>query len=121
MAWQGHPITLFRALKKENGKVVVVDLEHIAQTTMVARSAEAYDLAIRQGWIAGTPDAALEAFEKAEEAVGNAAAEEAYKVLSMSEKAQQEVADYEKTTPKHVPEIPEAPIKKRGRPKKEST
>ncbi len=116
MAWQGHPITLFRALKKDNGKVVVVDLEHIAQTTMVARSAEAYDLAIRQGWIDGTPEDALEAFEQEEQVVSNAAAEHAYKVLSMSESAQKEVADYEKTTPKHVPEMPEAPIKKRGRP-----
>ena len=38
-------------------------------------------------------------------------------VLKMSEPAQREVEAYEKTTPQHVPEMPEAP-KKRGRPKK---
>lgn len=117
MAWQGIPTTLYRALKKKNGKVVVLDLEHLAQTTFVARTAEDYERAIRDGWVQGGPQAALDAFEKAEEEISNAAAEHAYKVLSMSQPAQQEVEAYEATTPLHVPELPEAP-KRRGRPKK---
>ncbi len=117
MGWEGYATTLFRALKKENGKVVVVDVEHIAQTTLVVRSGEEYDRAIRSGWVPGSPDAALEAFEQQEQAIGNTAAEHAYTVLSMSEPAQREVEAYEKTTSQHVPELPEAP-KRRGRPRK---
>ena len=117
MGWDGYATTLFRALKKQNGKVVCVDIEHLAQTTLVVRSGDEYQRALRQGWIDGTPDDAMEAFELEEQKVSNAAAEHAYGVLKMSEPAQREVEAYEKTTPQHVPEMPEAP-KKRGRPKK---
>jgi len=117
MGWPGYPTTLFRALKMTNGKVVVVDLRHIAETTLVARSADDYDRAIRDGWVPESPQAALDAFERQEEVLGNEAARHAAKVAKMSEPAQREVESYEKTTSQHVPELPEAP-KKRGRPKK---
>ncbi len=117
MAWEGHATTLFRGLKKQNAKVVVVEPEFLTQTTKVVRSGEEYEKALRQGWIDGTPQDALDAFELEEQKVSTAAAEHAYTVLSMSHAAQQEVADYEKTTSQHVPELPAAP-KRRGRPKK---
>jgi hypothetical protein len=117
--WPGHPVTLFRALKKANGQVVVVDAEVIAQTTMVARNSDEFYKAIGQGWVEGSPQAALDRFEAEEQTIGQLAAERAASDLKMSESAQQEAADYEKTVPlQHVPVIPEAVKKPRGRPKK---
>ena len=108
MSWPGHPTTLYRAMKLPNGQVVCVDLRVISQTSKVVRNSDEYYKAVGQGWC-DHPNDALAQFERAEEAVGNAAAERAYRDLRMSEPAQREAEAYEKTVPLvHVPEIPEA-------------
>lgn len=107
MPWNGYATTLYRAMKLPNGQVVCADIRVIAQTSKVVRNSDEYYKAVGQGWW-DHPDTALEQFEKAEEAVGNAAAERAYSEQFMSRMAQQEAADYEKTVSAHVPEIPEA-------------
>jgi hypothetical protein len=108
MPWDGHPTTLYRALKLPNGKVVCVDLSVIDQTSKIVRSSDEYHKAVGQGWC-DHPSHALEQFERFEQELGNAAGNRAFHDLRMSEKAQKEAADYEKTVPlQHVPEIPEA-------------
>lgn len=108
MPWNGHPTTLYRAMKLQNGKVVCVDLRVIDQTSKVVRSSDEYYKAVGQGWC-DHPTLALEQFERFEQEIGNAAGERAYADAKMSEKAQREAADYEKTVPlQHVPVIPEA-------------
>lgn len=107
--WNGVPTTLYRAMKLQNGKVVCVDVSVLSQTSKVVRSSDEFYKATGQGWCSD-PQEALERFEQAEEAVGQAAAERAYTDLRMSEKAQREAEAYEKTVPgvQHVPVIPEA-------------
>lgn len=105
--WQGYATTLFRAMKLPNAQVVCVDPRVIRDTTKVVRNSDEYYKAIGQGWC-DDPSEALERFEKAEEAVGNAAAERAYSDQFMSAPAQREAEAYEKAVSSHVPEIPEA-------------
>lgn len=107
MSWDGAPTTLYRAMKLPNGQVVCVDARVISQTTKVVRNSDEYYKAVGQGWCAHPHDA-LERFEQAEAAVGNAAAERAFSDLRMSEMAQREAEAYEKRVTSHVPEIPEA-------------
>ena len=119
--WPGHATTLYRALKLPNGKVVALDVEHLNATCLVARTPEQFYILIGQGWISGTPQEAMDAFEAEEQRIGNEAAYRAADDQGMSEAAQQEAADYEKTVPlAHVPVIPEQVKKPRGRPKKVS-
>jgi len=107
MSWMDAPVTLFRAMKLPNGQVVCVDARVIAHTTKVVRSSDEYYKAIGQGWC-DDPKDALDRFEQAEETIGQLAAERAASDLRMSERAQREAADYEKTVSAHVPVIPEA-------------
>lgn len=108
MEWPGHPTTLYRAMKLQNGKVVCVDASVIAQTSKVVRNSDEFYKAVGQGWVSH-PDEALARFELEEQAVSQAAAERAFYDKRMSEPAQREAAAYEKTVPLvHVAEIPEA-------------
>lgn len=118
MAWQGCPTTLFRGLKKTNGKVVVLDADYIGQTTMVARDSDTYYKMIGQGWC-DEPQDALDQFEQAEQSVSNEATYRAAADRKLSEPAQREAEAYEASVPMaHVPVIPEQVKKPRGRPKK---
>lgn len=111
MSFQGHRTTLFRAYKKPNGKVVVLEADSIELTTKVVAHESDYLIAKGQGWC-DEPQEALDRFEAEEQALGNAAGERAASDLKMSEKAQKEAADYEKTVPLvHVPVIPEVPVR----------
>ncbi len=109
--------TVFRALKLSNGKVVCVDAASLTQTTKVVNDQREYDIALGQGWSA-SPQAAMERFEEEEQALGNAANLRAYDDRRLSPAAQAEAAAVESTTIRHLPEIPEAPKRGRGRPKK---
>ncbi|HEX2594754.1 MAG TPA: hypothetical protein VHL34_24840 [Rhizomicrobium sp.] len=107
MSWRDAPVTLFRAMKLPNGKVVCVDARVISETTKIVRNSDEYYKALGQGWC-DDPAEALERFERAEETIGNLAAERAAQDLKMSALAQEEAAAYEKTVSTHVPVIPEA-------------
>src|SRR4030095_3437630 len=105
MAFCRTPV--FRAYKKPNGKVVATDPDYLDVTTKVANTEGEYLILKGQGWT-DHPQEALDRFEEEEVRVSDAAAERAYEDLKLSPAAQAEAAAYEKTTPKHVPEIPEA-------------
>ena len=111
-----HRTTIFRAVKRPDGKVVCVDTDYLQQTTKVVATEGEYLILKGQGWT-DDPQSAMDRFEEEEQALGRAAAERAYTDQTMSEAAQAEAVEYEKTTSRHVPEIPEV-ARKRGRPKK---
>jgi hypothetical protein len=112
MSWQDAPVTLFRAMKLPNGKVVCIDAAVLTATTKIVRSSHEYYTAIGQGWC-DEPADALERFEQEEQAIGQLAAERAASDLKLSALAQEEAAAYEATTSAHVPAVPEAPRRRR--------
>lgn len=70
-----------------------------------------------EGW-RDDPKAAMEFREALEKAVGDAAAERNWRDRNMGEKAKAESAAAEAEHFGHLPEIPEQPVKRRGRPRK---
>ena len=111
-----HRTTIFRAVKRPDGKVVCIDTDYLQQTTKVVASEGEYLILKGQGWT-DDPQSAMDRFEEEEQALGRAAAERAFTDQTMSEAAQEEAKAYESTVFQHVPEMPEV-AKKRGRPKK---
>jgi len=73
--------------------------------------------AYEQGW-RDTPQEALEYLEARDNAISTATAERHAADARMGELAQREAAAADQTTLKHLPEIPEKPIRRRGRPRK---
>ena len=118
--WPGHAVTMYRALKLPNGKVVATDPEYLTATCVAARTSDQFYVLLGQGWIAGHPQDALDAFEASEQVVSNEATYRAADDQKMSDKAKAEAEAYEQSTPLHTPEIPEQVKKPRGRPKKVS-
>lgn len=112
--FEPFPQMVYKARKREDGKVVVDDPEACQR---IVGSAGELALAHGQGWHDG-PTLALEAFEAAEQALGQAAAERAAADRRMSDAAQREAAAIESQTGAHLGEIPEAPKRKPGRPRK---
>lgn len=113
---------LYRAIRRQDGRHVVLDPDHMSHTTKIVDNDRDYDLAISLGWV-GHPMQALERLESAEDAVSTDAAIRAYDDRRLSPEAQQEVAIIESTTVRHLPEIPEVSDRteaqrKRGRPRK---
>jgi len=64
---------------------------------------------------------ALALAEANEREIAKLAANRAHHDRTLSEHAQAEARAYEESVPEHVAEIPETPIKRRGRPKKIAT
>jgi hypothetical protein len=108
---------VYKAVKLDNGKVVCVDVEQLHQTTKVVNNQREYDIALGQGWSVG-PQQAMDRFEAEECELGEAAALRAYEDQHMSPAAQAEAAQVDATTVRHLAEIPVAPKRGRGRPKK---
>lgn len=102
-----YPKMLYRGLRGENGKPTVERL-------IVQSSREHEDKAV-VGWCDHASDA-LAAFERSAEAVEQAAAETAYAVQRMSERARAEYQRESAANPEHVTDI--APKRKPGRPAK---
>jgi hypothetical protein len=112
-----HRTTLYKGVKRPDGKLVVLDVDYLTQTSkVVAHGSPEETLAKSLGW-ADSPQEAMARIERAEDQVAIDAAVSASDDAHLSEKAQAEVLAYESTTLEHLPEIPEAP-KKRGRPRK---
>lgn len=73
--------------------------------------------AIEEGW-RPSPDEAIALVLSRDEQVSQATAEREYRDQFMSEKAQREIqAAKEAVGNEHLPEIPEKPVRRRGRPK----
>lgn len=71
-----------------------------------------------RGFVAGGAAVAVEEYDKGLQSVSVSAAERSFHEQRMSPKAQAEAEAVDLTTLSHLGEIPETPIKKRGRPAK---
>jgi hypothetical protein len=107
---------VYRAQKLRNGKVVVLEPDYLPVTTKIVDTEGDYQLALSCGWCPHPMDA-LKRFEEEEQALGQIAAERAYRDSLMSAPAQREADAIDRQTVKHLGEIPEQP-RRRGRPKK---
>lgn len=107
-----YPKSLHRAGRVKGARVDVVDSKTV-------RSEEEERIAVGQGW-SRTPNEAVEAFHAAYNESAKQAANRAYHDQRMSEPARREAERIEQTTDglAHLGEIPEQPIRRRGRPKK---
>jgi hypothetical protein len=110
------PKMLYRAVKKENGKVVCGDaydeaIDRQCQTTV--QSEDELHRARELGWCE-SPQAALDAFEAKEREVADASARRLHSDQRLSEKARAEAAAADDATADHVADVPRKP----GRPKK---
>lgn len=136
--YRPFPKMVYHAQKNRNGKVICCDVtpdatfyENMAQyeracldvesfnrrCTKIVQSESEYLIAKGQGWC-DNPTAALEQFEREEQAVAQAASEAAFLAKRMSEKAQAEFAAAADATDQHVTDLANVPKARRGRPKK---
>lgn len=95
---------------------LMVDSFNRSCTRVVADASEEA-IAKGQGW-ANSVVEAMAVWEKDQQAIGNAAAEAAYAVQRMSEKARTEHAAAEAETHQHVTDVVGTPKARRGRPPK---
>lgn len=97
MAPAEYPTWVYRCRKRENGT--------IAEDGIIVNTSEEWDRAEREGFVYGGPLEAGAVLERLEQAVGDAAAEAAYKANKrMSRKAQAEYARREAESDQHVTE-----------------
>lgn len=105
--YQEFPKMLFRAESADGGPRITGELiVHSAQEEANAKS---------RGWCEGQ-QAAIDAIFAQQREFATLAANRNYNDRLMSEAAKAESQAFEETASGHVPVIPEAPIKKRGRP-----
>ena len=123
--FEPFPKMLYRAERRENGKVMCMDpagemyspdpIEQArarAFTSKCQRTVQSegeYIRAKNEGWC-DTPDLALEAIEKHYQAISQAGAEENYRVQRMSEQARGEFAAADAATEDVLTEVP-VPVK----------
>lgn len=107
---------LYKAIRRSDGRHVVIDPSSLQQTTKIVDNDGDYLLAKSLGWCS-SPQEALDRLEADEAEQGVNAAIRAYDDRRMSPEAQAEAEAVESRSMKHLAEIPEAP-KKRGRPRK---
>lgn len=129
--FEPYPRMVYKAHRRENGKVMCLDMAALYGEDMatVARaeafnaschktvmSEEQYRLAKGQGW-SDTPTEALELFERDAQSLATAAAEAAYQVQRMTDKARAEFETADAATEHPLADVP-APKRKPGRPVK---
>lgn len=109
--YQPYPTRMYRAERVEGRS-------QIAEAATANDEHEQRNLESR-GFVVGGQQAALDALAEREQEVAVLAANRAYNDRRMSDKAQAEAAQAEAAAGiRHVAEIPETPIKRRGRPAK---
>lgn len=123
-----YPKMLYKARKREDGKVVCLEPNHVDSpllsadqnqrmaahvesanraATVVARDENHEKELTAIGWCP-SPKAALEAFEKWERMIGDEAARLAHADRNLSERAKAEREAFEASTPEHVAVVPES-------------
>jgi hypothetical protein len=112
------PTTLYRALRRPDGRYVCIDLDYLTQTTKVVREIGDYYLAKSLGWC-DHPSDALARLDAEEEQRANDAAVRNFDDRHLSERARAEADEAVSHTIRHVADIPVAPKRGRGRPKKQ--
>lgn len=110
--FQEYPKMLFQADSFDGGPRI--------SGTKIVHHAEGEALALGQGWCL-TQEAAIAAVGARHLMNAKLAAERAHNERWMSEGARAEAQAIDEATIQHVPMIPETPIRRRGRPKKEET
>ena len=115
--YREYPTRMYKAGRNAEGKSAIVDAQ-TANDEHERRNLES------RGFVVGGQAAAMEAFEAQEREIATLAAERNYEIAKgrLSEKAAAEVHAHEAAAgARHLAEIPETPIKRRGRkPKAES-
>jgi hypothetical protein len=118
--FEPYPRMLYKAHRRENGKVMCMDMDalyggdmaavaraeafnHACQKTV--QSDEQYRIAKGQGW-SDTPTDAIALHEREAQALATAAAEAAYSVQRMSEKARAEHAKADAATEHPLADVP---------------
>lgn len=103
--FQAYPAMLYRATQKNPWKFD----EQVVADEVAER------LAVGQGFVAGGKQAAADEFDRRQLALAVAAAERNFSDRHVSEKARAEIHAAEQASSRHLGEIPEQPIKRRGR------
>lgn len=118
--YEAFPKMLYKAHRRENGKVMCMDMDALYAADMnVQARAEAFnnscqltvksegemERALSDGWCR-TPADAIEAHEKHQRAIAQAAAEAAYAVQRMSDKAQAEHKAADAATEHPLTDVP---------------
>lgn len=126
--FEKYPQSLYKAYRNSNGKAMCRDLRGLYSSDpaiqaeseafnrrceLVVKSEEEYQRATRDGW-RDTQQEALDLFEDQQRDIAQAAAEAAYSVQRMTEKARAEYEAHDKETEAPAVDVP-APAKKRGR------
>jgi hypothetical protein len=136
VGFEPFPAMLYKAQKKENGKVLVIAGEPSpnqflnaaeyeravlattsfnTQNQRIVKNQAEKDRAVSEGW-RDSPQEALEFFERLEEEMGRAAAETNFAVQRMSSQARAEHQAATDATHEHLADVPIPPKRKRGRP-----
>ena len=111
IGYQEYPAMFYKmARSKTNGDFIV---EHYTEAADENEARNLMSRGYRQG-----QEAAIKFVEEREQEVAVATAERHFHDRRMSEKAQAEARRADDASAQHVPEVPETPIRKRGRPKK---
>lgn len=125
-----YPKMLYKAQRRENGKVMVMDMDALyaldpavqaradafnRSCQLTVQSEDEYRRAKDQGW-RESPEIALAYYEALQQDIARAAAEANFDLQRMSEQAKREHAALDATTDAPVTDVP-APKRKPGRPK----
>lgn len=100
-----YPMMLYKATQKNPWKF---------ENETVRDEHERRNLESR-GFVSGGPQAAADAYDGAMQALATAAAHRNYEDRNMSERAKEHSDAVEQSSSRHLGEIPETPIKRRGR------
>jgi hypothetical protein len=109
------PTTLYKAMRRPDGRYVCVDAEYLTRTSKVVRTEGEYLLARSLGWCDG-PQEAMAQLEKEEDEASTNAGIRNFDDRHLSDKAKAEADAAVSDTIRHIADIPVAP--KKGRPKK---
>jgi hypothetical protein len=106
------PTTLFKAIRRSDGRNVCIDTDHLTSTTKVVRDLREYDIAKGQGWV-DHPREAMAQLEAEQDAVSTAAAVRAYDDQHMSPAALEESDAADRAAGvQHQPMVPEGKKKR---------
>jgi hypothetical protein len=114
--YEPYPKMLYKAVRRPDGVVVCTEVDPktgamYGGTSRIVEDRREHDVARGQGWVEG-PVAALARFEQERQGVAQAAAEEAFRVPRMGDKARAEFQALETSdTIEHVVDVP-APKKR---------
>jgi hypothetical protein len=131
--FQPFPRMLYRARRRPDGVVRCIEVEDkffskgdgpeitgaaeqwSGANTKTVHNEDELLKALGTGWVEGGPGKAVEAFNERENAVAKEAAHRAHDDRNMSDAAKAEIKAAEDGSFDHVAEVPETPIRRRGR------